>query len=35
MWVPGFYKDDSQVIAGETRKAYSETARVEISVTEL
>lgn len=35
MWVPGFYKDDSQVIAGETRKAYGETARVEITVTEL
>ncbi|MCX8721235.1 MULTISPECIES: RusA family crossover junction endodeoxyribonuclease [unclassified Lactobacillus] len=35
MWTPGFYKDDSQVIAGETKKLYGEPTRVEVIITEL
>lgn len=35
MWAAGLYKDDSQVIAGETKKVYGEPARVEVIVTEL
>lgn len=35
MWTPGFYKDDSQVIAGETKKLYGEPTRIEVIITEL
>ena len=35
LWNAGFYKDDSQVIAGETKKLYGDPARVEINVEEL